>query len=975
MNPLMQLYLQQQHPGQSYWQTQYQAEEGVRSPQDLYNLTQMETQRYGAAGQDKYFMAQALARDYGLSSAHVGMDVLNAQDYLKNMNPNSDQYRMVSQYMQGGSLEYIGLANDVANNKYTKNGRFDAAAAAAEFKKETGRNIGGNLGGNATQGQFLTQLAQEGAPEGGTNAARSIEQSQANVANNYTEISQKMSASIAALDSFNAGVSSTARGLTNLAAMLPGGGPNAAGGRVGAAIPIVGGALGGALQTAGMVGFGLMGAAHLARVGKTAYTAVRGGGGAVNIMRSLLGGGKAVAPAAEEAVSEGSNVLQFVPRVAQPALSVVPEAGPEATAPVVGAGGGVLSSIIGPAAAGLAGYMGLAGLQQFGSGATASGGLPADAARAALLMNPLTFLSSTLFQGARGMTNNPLLRNTGFGQAVSGANNWASQNIPGFDWLFGHTNPAATIQPGNATAPVTTANGAKPGTADVNPILTALNTSNTTLSDISSKLGNIYTENKTSNDTLGKILASVSTQTAGSTDKAYQARYGVTKTVANPNSPTTSTLNYGGSPGVVDGGGTPGSSAAISGGGGATSGTGFDSIVGGMAWTNGQGFGVVSPGVDQSIYNYGASYGLPQGHTGVDVDVPRGTPVYTPLAGVVMVAGGADESGGSYFVDDPSGAGVAATGELKIGVPNGDGDMLILGHLSKILVRVGDKVKPGQLVAYSGTANGDHVHVEYRKKTPGKNSGYTLVDPMQQINSMVPKTPSGGGGGAAAGPVSSGANGGATSKWRPQIEQAARAVGINPDVVQAIMMKENPSGDPSDVSVAGAIGLMQVMPFNFLPGEDTSDPYTQILAGARYLKGQYDKYGNWNSAAAGYLGAVDKNGNPSTAADQYGTTGIQYAKDFQSNLAKLRAGGTVTDRPGNTSASMRAITANNAEKNLGLTSDTGTGTNPSGSIEFAPLTVNVVYPDGTTVTSKLALTSKNPYNGIRQYTSRAVGRG
>jgi hypothetical protein len=271
-------------------------------------------------------------------------------------------------------------------------------------------------------------------------------------------------------------------------------------------------------------------------------------------------------------------------------------------------------------------------------------------------------------------------------------------------------------------------------------------------------------------------------------------------------------------------------------------------------------------------------------------------------------------------------------------------------------------VKPGQLVAYSGTANGDHVHVEYRKKTPGKNSGYTLVDPMQQINSMVPKTPSGGGGGAAAGPVSSGANGGATSKWRPQIEQAARAVGINPDVVQAIMMKENPSGDPSDVSVAGAIGLMQVMPFNFLPGEDTSDPYTQILAGARYLKGQYDKYGNWNSAAAGYLGAVDKNGNPSTAADQYGTTGIQYAKDFQSNLAKLRAGGTVTDRPGNTSASMRAITANNAEKNLGLTSDTGTGTNPSGSIEFAPLTVNVVYPDGTTVTSKLALTSKNPYN-------------
>lgn len=931
MNPLMQQYLAQQHPGESYYQIQYQAEEGIRSPQDLQNLLNMERQRYGNAANDQYFMASALARDFGLPSAHVGMDVLNAQKYLSSLNPNDPQYQQIAQYMQGGSLEYMNVALQAAQGQFTQNGKFNAVQAAAAFKQASGRDLGGKLPVNATLDQFLSQLAKEGAPEGSTNAARSLEQSQATIANNYTEIAHNMRDSITALANFNEAVSGTARYLTTNFGQQPGGL---------AAVPIVGGTIAQALGAAGSIGYSIYGARMLGRLGR-------------GIFRR---GGPAAAQAAEAGgASAAEGGATTVAEAAIPAAATT-------TASTVAGGGiaGLLGAVALPATIAAGVGFGSSALYDRISGTTGRNPLALPALAA---MNPFAALG---MGGMNWLANSGPLAGTGLGNFIN-SRMAANENLPVVGGIlrtiYGSHAQATSTQPGvSPQNPSVSAQSGVDILQKMNDTLTAISSALGTISATAS--GELKAQNDT-NETLGKILAAVSNQTQASTDRNYQARYGVTRSVGSPNS----MLSYvpsstgGGSTGVVTGNPSA-SSPTINGGGGSG---GFDSIVGGSSYTIGQGFGVVSPDVDQSIYNYGSSYGLAKGHTGIDVDVPRGTKVFTPVGGVVMVAGGAEPGGGSYFVDDPSGAGTPATGELRIGVPDANGDLLILGHLSKIVVNVGDKVKPGQLVAYSGTANGDHVHVEYRKKTPGQNSGYTLVDPQQQLNSMVPPS-QGGGTGANAGPVSNGQAGGGTARWRPLIERAAKQIGINPDVVQAIMMNEDESGDPTAVSAAGAIGLMQVMPFNFLPGEDKSDPYTQILAGARYLKGQYDRYGNWNSAAAGYLGAVDENGNPTTVEDAYGTSGIKYAQMFQQHLAQLRSQGATVQE--------KALTgiAGAASYNILGATDSPSG-NAGNTVEFAPLTVNVVYPDGKVVTSKLPVTSKNPYNGIRQYTTRAAGRG
>lgn len=138
-----------------------------------------------------------------------------------------------------------------------------------------------------------------------------------------------------------------------------------------------------------------------------------------------------------------------------------------------------------------------------------------------------------------------------------------------------------------------------------------------------------------------------------------------------------------------------------------------------------QGYAVVSPGVNQNIYAYGREYGLAAGHTGIDIGLKRGTQLYMPtgLTGVVEIAGGSgvfrDEDGG-----DPGN--VPGRGELRIRLSNGD--VMILGHNSAINVKVGQQVSGGQLLGLSGSAAGEHLHLEVRQRNA--QGGYTLVNPL-----------------------------------------------------------------------------------------------------------------------------------------------------------------------------------------------------------------------------------------------------
>lgn len=155
---------------------------------------------------------------------------------------------------------------------------------------------------------------------------------------------------------------------------------------------------------------------------------------------------------------------------------------------------------------------------------------------------------------------------------------------------------------------------------------------------------------------------------------------------------------------------------------------------------------------------------------------------------------------------------------------------------------------------------------------------------------------------AGAVATSTGAGDPATGAWRPLIEEAARENGIDdPDIIQAIMMIES-QGNAGARSPAGAMGLMQVMPFHFGPGEDGMDPRTNVMKGAKILADNYRRWGSWDKAAAAYLGAIDANGNITGAADAHGTTGNAYVQRFNENLARLKAAGARQAAGGRTTA-------------------------------------------------------------------------
>lgn len=86
-------------------------------------------------------------------------------------------------------------------------------------------------------------------------------------------------------------------------------------------------------------------------------------------------------------------------------------------------------------------------------------------------------------------------------------------------------------------------------------------------------------------------------------------------------------------------------------------------------------------------------------HTGVDFDVKEGTPVYASDEGKVVLVADHFFGGKSLFID------------------HGDGLITMYFHLKKILVKEGDIVRRGEVVALSGKtgrATGPHLHFGVR---------------------------------------------------------------------------------------------------------------------------------------------------------------------------------------------------------------------------------------------------------------------
>lgn len=86
--------------------------------------------------------------------------------------------------------------------------------------------------------------------------------------------------------------------------------------------------------------------------------------------------------------------------------------------------------------------------------------------------------------------------------------------------------------------------------------------------------------------------------------------------------------------------------------------------------------------------------------------------------------------------------------------------------------------------------------------------------------------------------------------YRPIVRERAQAMGIDPNLAEAVLVQES-GGNPSAVSPAGAVGLMQLMPGTAKElGVDPRVPEQNIDGGLRYLKQQIDKFGVAGGLAA-----------------------------------------------------------------------------------------------------------------------------
>ena len=70
--------------------------------------------------------------------------------------------------------------------------------------------------------------------------------------------------------------------------------------------------------------------------------------------------------------------------------------------------------------------------------------------------------------------------------------------------------------------------------------------------------------------------------------------------------------------------------------------------------------------------------------------------------------------------------------------------------------------------------------------------------------------------------------------WSGEIDEWATHYEVDRDLLATVMQIES-CGHPSVVSVAGARGLFQVMPFHFAEGEDMLDPDINAMRGATFL--------------------------------------------------------------------------------------------------------------------------------------------
>jgi murein DD-endopeptidase MepM/ murein hydrolase activator NlpD len=132
----------------------------------------------------------------------------------------------------------------------------------------------------------------------------------------------------------------------------------------------------------------------------------------------------------------------------------------------------------------------------------------------------------------------------------------------------------------------------------------------------------------------------------------------------------------------------------------------------------------ISQGFGPTPYTFEAAYaGFPHFHTGIDLAVPLGTPVFAAADGIVVLARPMTDAGGL----------LVGYGNYVV-VQHDAGLKTLYGHLLTIGVKEGDLVHRGQLIGLvgsTGNSTGPHTHFEVRIDN-------SPVDPMQMLPSAAP---------------------------------------------------------------------------------------------------------------------------------------------------------------------------------------------------------------------------------------------
>jgi len=133
----------------------------------------------------------------------------------------------------------------------------------------------------------------------------------------------------------------------------------------------------------------------------------------------------------------------------------------------------------------------------------------------------------------------------------------------------------------------------------------------------------------------------------------------------------------------------------------------------------------ITQGFGPTPYAFEAAYaGFPHFHTGVDLAVPLGTPVFAAADGVVVLARPMTDASGN----------LVGYGNYVI-LQHDTGLKTLYGHLLLIGVKEGDVVKRGQLIGLvgsTGNSTGPHTHFEVRVDN-------SPVDPMQLLPAPDPQ--------------------------------------------------------------------------------------------------------------------------------------------------------------------------------------------------------------------------------------------